>query len=598
MRKRGLVFLLVLSGIIALFLLLFSDRLIEWGMEKAGSSIVGAKVEFDNVDFRLFSLSMSWNRLQVTNPSSTWRNLIETGFVQFDMALEPLLMNRFVVQNMQTDSLRFNTKRESNGALAGNAASDYGPVGRVQELITEELVNLPAYQIADLDELKVDSIIRILSLHTPSVIDSLEENVDSTIQYWSSRVKKLPSEQEIKALRRKIETIQPDETDSPQEVREAIAAAQEIRNTLDSLMNTINQLDRQFKTDIRKTGKYDENVSSAVSGDVQRAAELADIPKISTAEITRAIFGPSVANTLLGVLHIIGTARYYSDIMKDDQPEKREDPPRLSGQTIRYRGMRDWPKIWVQNMSLSAVIAGIYGKGTLQHISSYQALIGKPILLELFGTDENGGSIKLDGIFDYIGEIPKDSLLVSVAGIPLKGFNFASSQFLPLEIESGRGSISGALSFIGERFLLESRIKGEEISYNEQDTEKDNDELKDLQQRVARSLSSFSVEVFSKYIEDSFSLDLRSDIGKLIAEATQQMLGDQVDSVTQEIRSRIEKDVSGNLKTLQSKMSKLNRTQETFEEKRRRLGDSEELVRSKIDALKKETGKKIFEKIQ
>ncbi len=76
------------------------------------------------------------------------------------------------------------------------------------------------------------------------------------------------------------------------------------------------------------------------------------------------------------------------------------------------------------------------------------------------------------------------------------------------------------------------------------------------------------------------------------------MLGDQVDSVTQEIRSRIEKDVSGNLKTLQSKMSKLNRTQETFEEKRRRLGDSEELVRSKIDALKKETGKKIFEKIQ
>ncbi|MFW6254196.1 MAG: hypothetical protein ACOC41_04635, partial [Chitinivibrionales bacterium] len=219
MRKKGLIFLLIVIAVVGGFLLLFADKLVEWGMEKAGSAVVGARVEFSGVDLRVFSVSMSWDRLQVTNPQNTWRNLFETGYVELNLALEPLLLKRFVIQNMQTDSLRFNTERKTDGALPGNTTTDPGTVGRVQTLIYEELETLPGYQIANLEEINVDSIIRILSLQTPSVVDSLETATDSMRNYWNKQTDNLPSRQEIVALRRKLESIQAGEADTPEEIK-------------------------------------------------------------------------------------------------------------------------------------------------------------------------------------------------------------------------------------------------------------------------------------------------------------------------------------------------------------------------------------------
>lgn len=598
MRKRGLAFVLAVGALIAIFLLLISDRLIEWGMERAGSAIVGAKVEFDDVDFRLFSASMSWGRLQVTNPQSTMRNMIETGLVEFNISLEPLLLRRFVIQNMQADSVRFNTERATDGALAGTRATNPGAVGRVQELVYDELESLPGYRIADLEEVDIDSIITILSLLTPSVIDSLAEVTDSIYQYWENRFENLPSQEQVDRLETQLESIQTDELESPREIREALEAVQRIASTVDSLQRSLNQVGTQLGSDVEMVGGYDEIVSRVISEDVDRASQIADLPEITSDEVTRVIFGPEIANNLLGILNIIGAARYYGSSVRDEDPPRREEPPRLAGQTIRYTGARNWPKLWIQNISLSAVIAGVFGRGSVQNLSSYQELIGEPITFLISGAG-NGRSLELGGMFDYLGEIPKDSVRLNVAGIPLRNIDITSSPIFPFSIENGSGMATGALSFVGDRFLSQADFVGEGLAFATEDTGKATDgQLRTLLDSMLETVSSMSVGMVTEYVENRFSLDLNSDIGGVVAGAVGQALGERIRAFRSEIRNRVDQQVQENRSTLQGRISQLNQVRESFNTRRQQLDSVEEAVQEKIRELRQEAGSGLLRQFQ
>ena len=90
MRWKGIIIVLIF-GIGTLFIsILFLDRWIESGLEKTGEAITGARVEIDNLNFRLSDLSLQWDRLQVTDPKNTMQNWIETGPVAFDMHINPI----------------------------------------------------------------------------------------------------------------------------------------------------------------------------------------------------------------------------------------------------------------------------------------------------------------------------------------------------------------------------------------------------------------------------------------------------------------------------------------------------------------------------
>ena len=107
MRKKGLLFLSVLFLLSFLLFLLLSDRWLEKRMELFGSSIVGAKVEFEGVDFSLLKLRMKWDSLRITNPDNTWRNLFETGYAEFDFDAFPLISKKYIIEKLEVITDRF-----------------------------------------------------------------------------------------------------------------------------------------------------------------------------------------------------------------------------------------------------------------------------------------------------------------------------------------------------------------------------------------------------------------------------------------------------------------------------------------------------------
>ena len=117
MRWKGIIFLLILIGIVIALSYLLTDRWLEKRFENAGTAIVGAKVEINNLDFSLIGLHMRWDSLQVTNPKNTMKNIFTTGRTDFDLELMPLLKKKFIVENIQMIHVTSGTDRTTDGKV-------------------------------------------------------------------------------------------------------------------------------------------------------------------------------------------------------------------------------------------------------------------------------------------------------------------------------------------------------------------------------------------------------------------------------------------------------------------------------------------------
>ncbi|MBN1349801.1 hypothetical protein JXJ21_10360, partial [candidate division KSB1 bacterium] len=167
MRWKGLLFLAIVVAIFIVISVFFIDNWIESGLESAGEAIVGAKVEIDNLKFSLFSMSIEWQRLQVTDPNNTMQNIIDTGRTAFKMSAPALFRKRYVIEEMSLTDVRSGTPRKYDGALPKEEAppekkTEPDAFDKMKAQLNQEIDRLPIMNF-DLDNIKrklnLDSLI-------------------------------------------------------------------------------------------------------------------------------------------------------------------------------------------------------------------------------------------------------------------------------------------------------------------------------------------------------------------------------------------------------------------------------------------------------
>ena len=115
MRWKGIIALLILAALAVAAALIFTDEWLEKQMERYGSRMVGARVEFDGIDLSILQLHLSWQALQIADPENTWKNVMETGFCEFQLAFKPLLRKKILIETMQVADFQYDTDRETDG---------------------------------------------------------------------------------------------------------------------------------------------------------------------------------------------------------------------------------------------------------------------------------------------------------------------------------------------------------------------------------------------------------------------------------------------------------------------------------------------------
>ncbi len=603
MRKKGIIFLFVLFAIFIALFLIFTDQWLENQMEAIGSSVVGAKVEFEGVDFSFANLNMKWNRLQVTDPKDTWHNLFETGKTEFDMALEPLLSKKFVIDNIQLDSLKFNSKRETDGKLPEQPQKKSKVVQFIQEKIEQETSDMPVFNMNRYTKkVNVDSLWTMVELKSPQKIDSLKENYQNSFVKWEERIDNLPDKDKINQLQKQIESIKIDQIKTVNEFQSALTTANGVYSEIDSISKNFQNIKQNFQDDMQQIKANKNLVTNWADQDYRRVLNLAQIPDISVKNVAKLLFGNRVLRKLQEVTGYVGTARYYMSKVKSGKPEKKS-PPRLEGQDIRFGSKKSLPKFWVKNLSLNGeILNGLNISGIVNDIVSDQKKIDKATEFKVGGTRRDKTSLNLTGTFNYTGDEPSEVFKLSLQQIPLTNMNLTDVPLLPSRIAQGKGTIFAEMNFEGDEFLADVKFNANHVqfAFNE-NTNQMNPRIAEFSRSIAQSINSIDFQATAKKVGKDLNFSIKSNLDNLIAGRVKQLISGEIEKARQELDQRVRQEVAKYGEQLQQLIvqkqkeltAQLKSFEETLKKNRSEIEKKRAEIEKRLEAEKKKLEKKL-----
>jgi len=558
LRKKGVISLVIFIALIVALTFIFTDSWLEHTMESAGSSIVGAKVEFDGVDFSLLHLRMRWQRLQVTDPKDTWKNLFETGKTEFALELEPLLTKKIIIDNLQLEGLRFSTKRETDGKLPEKPSKPEEKskvVLAVQNELEKATAKMPVMNLQQYSrKVNVDSLWKMIDLRSPQKIDSLKKEYEQKYANWENRLQTLPTEKELKGLQSQIEGIQVDQIKTVNDFQTALAKANRIYKEADSLNKNFKKIKSDFQTEIAQIKTSPDVVKQWINQDYQRALQLAHLPEISVKNVADILFGRQIINKVQAVSGYVGTARYYMEKVKSTQPKKKESPPRLKGQDIYFSSKRNWPKFWIKQISLSGVAMNeVQLAGNVKDVVSSQAVIGKPTTFAVNGTRRDQAALKVDGTFDYLGEKPTETINVNFQNMPMSNIKLSDSPILPYKFQQGSGRVNSMLQFQGSDFLADVKFVASGVRFDYSDKPVGlNPRLVEITRSIAEAINTINVQAVAKRTGDKFSFSINSNLDNLIYNKMKEIVSGEVEKARQQLEQRVRAEVEKYQKNLEA----------------------------------------------
>ncbi|RMF65671.1 MAG: hypothetical protein D6743_07660, partial [Calditrichaeota bacterium] len=246
MRPKGVIAVLAIVLFGGLIFYVLSDKLLERGIEHAGESMVGARVEIDNLDLDLAGLSISLDRLQVANPNDTWKNLLETGRVAFDMQLGPLFEKKVIIEDVTVAGIRVSTRRSTDGRLpGGNAAEPSGWVEEARGNLQKQVGSAPILNLGPLKrKINTDSLLASVELKSPARIEQVKQQAADSFRNWEQNLSGFKPQPELKEIETEIQQLRAQKIEGAQDL---ISALDKTKRLYDRLNKIKKQVDTRKK---------------------------------------------------------------------------------------------------------------------------------------------------------------------------------------------------------------------------------------------------------------------------------------------------------------------------------------------------------------
>lgn len=599
MRKKGVLLLLIVLVLFLVLSLLLTNGWLERQMESVGSSLVGAKVEFDGVRFSVFGLKTKWDRLQVTDPKNTWYNLFETGKVEFDLDLEPLLYKKVIIENLELDSLRFHSRRESDGKLPAEpetAKKTPAFIQMLQKNLEKETRQMPVFNLSKYSrKINVDSLWQMVKLSSPRKIDSLKNDYAQKYTTWETRIAGLPGERELQEIQQQIESIKPDQVKTVKDLQVTLSRVKRLYKTTDSLKNTLKQVKTDFQNDMKKLHTNRQVVSVWLQDDYRRVLSLAQLPEISVRNVAKVLFGQRIINFIETISGYIGTARYYAAKFDSGEP-KKESPPRFKGQDIHFGSRTRWPDFWAKQIALSGDLPNrLHIAGKIENIVSQQKLINRPTTIAISGKRKDNVRLKLSGILDYREKTKQEDITLHLVNLPLSNVRLTNFALLPYAIRKGAAEVKMKLRFEGNTFLSDLNFTGKNVQFDlsaEPET-KLSPRLVSLSQSIARSIDQIQFSAHTEQTDGKFVFSMKSNLDNLVMDKMKDVFAGEVSKAHNELEQRVQNEV---IKYRQKLDRLIAQKEQALQKKIARVEEQLDGQRKKVEALRKEIENKINEK--
>ncbi len=551
MRKNFIYFVLIPFIIICVVVYFFIDGWVESGLEAAGDEIVGAKVEIDNLSINFSPIGVTWQRMQVTNPNDTWRNMFETGKVNFAMNFGQLLRGKYIIETMEVNELILDTKRTADGFIPGakKEKSSGGTFAALaEEALAKTVEQTPVFNIDNLRKgINVDSLVKALDPQTLKHIDSLRRVVAEASGQWQASLADFEtSKQRLAEIETSIKAINPSELKSIDKITSAISTVDNSIKTVNEINKTFNDRKTSITSDVQRVSGAVGSIDDVVKRDFQKLMEMARLPNLNTEGLAHLLVGQELYKRAMTYLSWVDFAR---DNIKKYSPEPEyEKPPRMKGQDINFPVGQAYPKLWIKNILVSGGTAKpenteyVYLKGLVKNITNDQTVTGVPLTADLEAAEGGGRQLTLGALIDRTKDEPFDEFRARLAGVPLAEFTLGNADFLQGTINDAKLTSDVKITVPGNRFDATATFDLNNIKLTFAGDAKNT--IERLVREVLQGVSGFDASLRLWNTGGPFDVAFRTNLAAQIAGRVQAVLGAEFAKLQNELRAKFDKEIA------------------------------------------------------
>jgi uncharacterized protein (TIGR03545 family) len=602
LRPPGLVVFGIFVLLVGIAWWLYADTLVQHAVEATGESIVGAKVDVASVDLRPTEGSIRLTGLQVANPDAPMTNLVEAGDIVVDLMLGPLLEKKVVVQNLVVTGVRFNTPRQTSGALE-NPDPESGALWRqVNGWADQARAQIPSFSLQSLTGVVRTGAISADSLRTVQYARQVLARADSMRTSWQSQLTALdprPRIDSVRAVVARLEAFRPTLLNAPQ-IPGLIRDGRATLSGVTSLQSQVAALDDQVKAGISSLKIGSDVIADLRAQDLSYARGLLNIPSLDAPTISPAIFGGTALTWMKPVLYWAQTAQRFLPPGLD--PRRRPGPKRARapGTTVEFPGRATYPAFLLQQGELGVQLGGTglaAGDYTahIRELTSAPALVGKPMEISLERRQGAQGprGLSLAAVLDHTGAVPRDSATLSLSGVGLPEIDLGA---LGGRLGLGQGQSTFSLRRVGDQI---------DASLDWVSTELDwvTPQGFDLQQAsraafgtadwarglVWRTLTGIDRVELGMALHGSLqspSLSVTSNIGDQVAASLKRELGQQVADAEARLRQEVDQRIQPVVQDARSRVDSVRaQVADRVDEERQQVDDLRARLEARVQDL-------------
>ena len=454
-RIKGVAAFLAIIATLTLFTLLFADVLIKKAIEKTGTHIVGARVELAEADLSLFPAGLTLIGLAVTNPDAPMTNAMEAERITLSVETLPLFFGKVIVPETSATGIRFATPRTHSGALPDGPTAPAPDPEKTTEPSTGKGITLPSLDINNPKE--------ILARETLASVEEakkIQADIKALKVKYAKRISELPDEEDFKAYEKRIKALKGGKFDWNALLTKG-ADLKEITDAVEKDLDAIKEVKRDLKKETKGLEKRIKGLPRLAKADYKRLKETYGPSAMGLDNITALLFGEAAKGKIETAIHWYKKIEPMLDKKRPEEAQAQEEKEatrakRGEGINIAFTETRPRPDFHIVKGQLQLVIPAGDLTGTLEHITTQQPLVGRPMVLTLSGQDLKGvDAVALALTLDRVTPgTARDHLTLSGHGIAMKPMGSEGS----ILMDKAQAAFAGAAE-ISQGSTLDAGLK-------------------------------------------------------------------------------------------------------------------------------------------
>lgn len=545
-RWSGLIAFVAVVGIGLAIWFLVVDRLVERAIEAAGTKVIGAKVELDKADISLFPLGVELQRVQVTNPDEPMRNAVEITRMTFGMEALQLLRRKVIVDEMAVDGMRFNTPRQTSGAIVRREE-------KTEELPkdTDALFDMPSLDVPSAKDILAQEHLESLTL-----VETVRTEIQTGRERWKQRVAEVSDQAKLDEYRRRADEIRKSAKGGAEALLGNVGEAAQLRKDVMAELDQVKGARQELTNDIDALKRRVDQVVAAPQADLQRLKAKYSLSAGGMANVAAALFGGHIGSwAKTGASWYERLQPLLASAGKRDGPEQVK-PLRGKGVDVKFRERQPLPDFLIRTARVTAEIPAGTLKGEVLRITTDQDILGSPTTFEFAGDQlRQLRSVALRGEINRVQpDQPRDTVTLNADGYAIQRAVLSNHPKWPVVLDGATTDVevravgaSGALDA-----TVDAQLSGVRFSTGDRSADG----------RVAEAIASALADVKAFHLGATITgttqnpdVKVTSDLDAVLKKAVGNMVSEQAARLERDLKTAIAEKVNGPIDDLKKQLA-------------------------------------------